>query len=179
MGYIPNGLFDNPQGNIIDFILTYASRFQFISHASIAVNRFLVLTEAWTERKQRVTFVTSLMLPIPAAALKLIGRISLVELTTPGTYALVRDPMWVNAGVPVTVAVYSTATAIVSIVYELRSLIVYKRLTSSAKLKYRNDFLLLGKSKGDRETCLGNYVNLGVSLPVEARFDPRAFKEAQ
>lgn len=37
------------------------------------------------------------MLPIPAAALKLIGRISLVELTTPGTYALVRDPMWVNA----------------------------------------------------------------------------------
>lgn len=45
MGYAPRELFSNPQGNTIDFVLTYASRFQFVSHASIAVNRFLVLND--------------------------------------------------------------------------------------------------------------------------------------
>lgn len=37
------------------------------------------------------------------------------------------------------------AMSIVSIMFELRALVLYRKLTAAAKEKYRNDFLLLSK----------------------------------
>lgn len=45
-----------------------------------------------------------------------------------------------------TVTVYSIVTSIVSMYFELRSLVVYKRLAAFAKRKHRNDFMLLCKA---------------------------------
>lgn len=43
--------------------------------------------------------------------------------------------------------VYYSAASAVTIVFDLRSVARYKRLTASAKEKYRSDFLLLGKER--------------------------------
>lgn len=45
MGYIAAEVFNFPFGNTAYFVLSYAVHFQFLSHAGIAVNRFLVLTD--------------------------------------------------------------------------------------------------------------------------------------
>ncbi|KAH7715105.1 hypothetical protein AAVH_17533 [Aphelenchoides avenae] len=135
-------MLDFPQGNIGFVLLVYATNILFTAHAAIGVNRFLVLTDAWTARKGRIAIMAILLLSMPTALLRLIGRTTLIETKTPGVYSVFRDIPWF---VGASTMVYHPAASAVTIVFELRSLICYKRLTAMAKEKYRSDFLLLSK----------------------------------
>ncbi|KAH7694057.1 hypothetical protein AAVH_38902, partial [Aphelenchoides avenae] len=42
-GYVAQELYNFPQGQLCFFLITYASHFQLMSHAGIAVNRFFAL----------------------------------------------------------------------------------------------------------------------------------------
>ncbi|KAH7711449.1 hypothetical protein AAVH_21258 [Aphelenchoides avenae] len=143
LGYVPQEALGSPQGPIAYFVLAYAIHFQFVAHVAIAFNRFFVLIEAWTDRKQGTILASALVLPLPAAAIRLIGGVKVVETVVSGIYAISRDIRWAGAAGQMIIAVSSVATSVVSFILELRSLAVYKQLTASAKQKYRNDFLLL------------------------------------
>lgn len=59
MGYVSQELFNYPQGNVVYFVLTYVVSLQFVSHAAIAVNRFLALTDVSIRCAKNVITVQS------------------------------------------------------------------------------------------------------------------------
>lgn len=111
MGYVPRELFNAPLGNLVMLTLNYAAQLVHAAHIAIAVNRFFTLTEVgnmpvlaskqlylqtWSSLKQRITVIAVLLYPTPTAALRFVGKISLVETTVSGAFSVLWSVSWVS-----------------------------------------------------------------------------------
>ncbi|KAH7722805.1 hypothetical protein AAVH_09620 [Aphelenchoides avenae] len=151
--FLSEELYLNPIRLRIGFAtVNYCLCFQMLAHLYIAVNRYSVIARPldhnsiWTGTRLRWMVLSLFLLPVPCAALYVSQPTYAITMyNADGTRIHVpRSPLATLAMVTTsTSAAYNVFTALLSIILELQTLIIYKGMNEALKKSRKEDYRLL------------------------------------
>ncbi|KAI1706110.1 serpentine type 7TM GPCR chemoreceptor srv domain-containing protein [Ditylenchus destructor] len=147
IGVTPKFILEYPVGNLVMFCARYCSYFQFVTHTAIAINRYHAIANPVKGKIPKAHIVAIyliiLLLPIPGATTRLLGKIEAKPTKTPNVFVVGYDAAWITVAGSTAFTIYSTITSLISLAFELRTLVIYRGLDLSSRRNRRDDYRLL------------------------------------
>ncbi|KAH7706821.1 hypothetical protein AAVH_25947 [Aphelenchoides avenae] len=150
-GLLPTSLLSYPVPNIAHILVAFLMYMQCFLHAAIAFNRYtaIAMTPTNSGKLFRGTrglmpfLLCSLAIAFPSSVFRVASKAAVVETPTPGLYAVVYDsPRIILVHYAIAVAIVASC-AFVAFVFEVLTIVAYRRLTNAARTKYKEDVRLL------------------------------------
>ncbi|KAH7711706.1 hypothetical protein AAVH_20986 [Aphelenchoides avenae] len=148
--FLPKELLESGYyGTVMFAVLGYTGVFQFFAHTAIAINRFSVVRwplkhkMIWSGKRLRYVLAFLFLAPLSGIVARFFTLLRVI-LTDSG-YKIVYDnnsAFLANFGSGLTL---SLLTSVTSICFELRTLVLFRRLSTSSRRHYQQDYRLLRK----------------------------------
>ncbi|KAH7693630.1 hypothetical protein AAVH_39332, partial [Aphelenchoides avenae] len=133
--------------NVIMFLMTHHLYFLFVTHTTIAINRYTVFfyptlhQRLWRGKYFKLIVAMIFVVPLPCACLRLFYTTAISE--DFGVYKLIVQRSWASAAGNCAAINFSMCTSILTLFLEIRSAIAYRNFSPAMRIKHHKEYRLL------------------------------------